>query len=103
MSANDFMRKRVKQKTGKACCNTRYYVVKYDGNDPEAQGSQQDPKYYKANATVTVFSSGTLTLVGGTFLGWNTKSDGSGRAFNPEDTFPIVEDTKLYAQWSILG
>jgi hypothetical protein len=99
MSANDVMRKRVKRKTGKACCDKRYYVVKYDGNDPAAQGGQQDPTYYRENTTVRVFSSGTITLVGYAFVSWNTKPNGSGKTYQPGDAFTIIADTFLYAQW----
>ena len=99
MSANDVARKRVKEKTGKACCNTLYYQVLYDGNDPEAQGSQQDYSYYRENVTVTVFPSGTLILDGYRFWRWNTEPDGSGRTFYPGDTFTILSNVTLYAQW----
>ena len=34
------------------------------------------------------------------FLGWNTEEDGSGRDYDPEDTFDMPdEDVHLYAQW----
>ena len=34
------------------------------------------------------------------FIGWNTKADGSGTEYRPEDTFVITEDVTLYAQWA---
>ena len=35
-----------------------------------------------------------------TFVGWNTKADGTGTPYAVGDTFVITEDTVLYAQWS---
>ena len=36
-----------------------------------------------------------------TFTGWNTKSDGTGTAYQPGDKFTLTaENTVLYAQWS---
>lgn len=99
MSANDVMRNRVKRQTSKACCDKRYFVVTYESNDPEAQGRQQDVLNYGNNMTVTVLPSGTFTLDGYRFRWWNTKQDGSGTTFYPGDTFTIVADTYLYAQW----
>ena len=34
------------------------------------------------------------------FLGWNTKADGSGTAYQPGDTITVEEDIILYAQWA---
>ena len=34
------------------------------------------------------------------FLGWNTKADGSGTAYQPGDKITVEEDIILYAQWA---
>jgi YVTN family beta-propeller protein len=34
------------------------------------------------------------------FTGWNTSPDGTGRGYNPGDTYEIYGDVTLYAQWS---
>lgn len=38
---------------------------------------------------------------GKTFGGWNTKSDGSGDSFNPNEEFKITGDKTLYAIWVV--
>lgn len=74
------------------------YQVTYDGNG--ATGSVTDLEGpYLTDATVTVLDNG-YTLLGYTFDSWNTKVDGSGTDYAPEDTFPIAGNTTLYAQWN---
>ena len=34
------------------------------------------------------------------FVGWNTKTDGSGKRYAPSEKFTLKENTVLYAQWS---
>lgn len=36
-----------------------------------------------------------------TFVGWNTKADGSGTMYQPDSSITINEDTTLYAIWNI--
>lgn len=50
---------------------------------------------------VTIADSGSLYKTGYTFVGWNTKEDGSGKAYKTGDK--VVMDTvniELYAQWT---
>ncbi|MGL4588754.1 MAG: InlB B-repeat-containing protein, partial [Mycoplasmatales bacterium] len=42
------------------------------------------------------------TKVGSSFIGWNTKLDGSGRSWNFTTTKMPAQDTKLFAQWETL-
>ncbi|MBB3069227.1 putative repeat protein (TIGR02543 family) [Paenibacillus baekrokdamisoli] len=46
-------------------------------------------------------NSGNLTKSGYTFVGWNTKADGSGDAYEPGDLYNISigADITLYAEW----
>ena len=37
--------------------------------------------------------------VGYTFIGWNTKADGTGMAFAPGETITILGNVELFAQW----
>jgi uncharacterized repeat protein (TIGR02543 family) len=61
----------------------------YDENNP-----------YKYNSTVTVLAN-TFTRSNYRFTGWNTAADGSGDAYEADDTFVMpAEDVTLYAQWS---
>lgn len=34
------------------------------------------------------------------FIGWNTKSDGSGTSYSPSTVITLTENLKLYAQWA---
>ena len=36
------------------------------------------------------------------FKGWNTKADGTGKAYNPNDIYNLNEDVILYAQWNYI-
>ncbi len=77
-----------------------YYTLTYDGNGkslgttPEGASGNE----YAKNDTVSVAegfnTDGTLT-----FTEWNTKADGTGTSYAPNDTFEITEDTTLYAIW----
>ncbi len=73
------------------------YVV-YDANG--ATGSVTDNISYSANDMVTVKSAEGFTYEGATFQGWNTKKDGSGTEYQPNNRFAITETTTLYAQWA---
>ena len=37
-----------------------------------------------------------------TFIGWNTKADGSGKSYEDGETVSFTEDTILYAQWKLV-
>mgnify|MGYP006336643591 FL=1 len=61
---------------------------------------------YKKNATAAVWNNAKMdgtawfSRIGYTFIGWNTKPDGSGTAFAPDATIVLTEPvTTLYAQW----
>ncbi len=43
-----------------------------------------------------------LSKAGATFLGWNTKPDGSGTTYKPGDTYTDNATLNLYAQWSTI-
>ena len=53
--------------------------------------------YY--GSTITVLKN-PFNKTDYTFVGWNTKADGTGTPYAVGDTFNIYEDTILYAQWS---
>lgn len=81
------------------------YTVRYHAN-PSAymmgQGSMADQKFtfdQAQNLTANAFKS-----VGWTFIGWNTKADGSGKAFTDKQPVKNLTDADngvvdLYAQW----
>ena len=74
------------------------YTVTYNANATGATGTTADNNTYTHGATVTVLENG-FTYAGHTFTGWNTQQDGSGKAYQPNETFEIEENTILYAQW----
>lgn len=77
------------------------YSVSYDGNGSTG-GSIPSAVNYVYQTTVTVEAVGILTKTGFTFKEWNTKSDGSGIAYDPNDTFNLgAGNVTLFAQWSI--
>ena len=61
-----------------------------------------DPPAYGSGDTVTVAAnSGNLQKTCHTFVGWNTKADGTGISYTAgSGTFHISDHTVLYAQWA---
>ena len=76
------------------------YYVTYDGNGANG-GFTNDPTAYTSSNTVTV-EDNSFTKTNYAFVGWNTKSDGSGTTMQPDGTFTITKDTTLYAQWKAI-
>ncbi|MDF9866508.1 putative repeat protein (TIGR02543 family) [Bacilli bacterium PM5-3] len=79
------------------------YYVTYDGNGETSGTAPVDSNnpYYK-ESMVTVLEKGDLEKTGHTFVGWNTKEDGTGTTYVPNTTdnkFKIIADTILYAKW----
>lgn len=78
------------------------FTVTYDLNAPagELTGTAPvDNNRYLPGRTVTVLGT-DATRTDHTFTGWNTKADGTGTAYRPDQTFEITSDVILYAQWS---
>lgn len=75
------------------------FTMTYDKNG--GSGSLVDASSpYPFGATVTVKAvTGFTAPDTKTFDKWNTKADGTGKAYSPSDTFTITENTKLYAIW----
>lgn len=84
--------------------------ISYDANVPAGVISTPAvPLGYQVSSgtEVTVGQSGqvggntiTPTISGYTFLGWNTKADGTGTMYTPGNTFNLYVNTTLYAIWS---
>lgn len=75
-----------------------HYSVTYNANATGATGSVTDTEKYAKGAEATVmsnsFRNGDMV-----FLGWNTKTDGTGKTYYPNSTVKITGDVTLYAQW----
>lgn len=75
------------------------YKVAYNANG--AVGNVPASIEVEEGGTTTVSSCGSLSMKGYDFVGWNTKKDGSGRAYKESQSVKVDSDIALYAQWSI--
>lgn len=77
------------------------HTVTYNGNGATSGDVPVDSNTYAYGGTVTVLgNSGGLQRGTLTFVGWNTKADGSGKTYTEGSTFSMsVTDTVLYAEW----
>ena len=74
------------------------FTVTYDANGGE--GSVVDDTKYNENATVIIKTADGISKTDNIFKQWNTKADGTGTAYNANDTFVITSNVTLYAIWS---
>ncbi|MBN1982631.1 MAG: InlB B-repeat-containing protein [Chitinivibrionales bacterium] len=80
-------------------CST--FTVTYDGNGSTSGTVPVDEKNYQTGASVTVLSNSNLIKQGATFVGWNTKVDGSGIDHAAGALFTMGSvNVVLYAKWS---
>ncbi len=82
----------------------KYYynlTVIYKGNGNTSGNVPVDSNFYDGNKTITILGDNGLIKAGYDFISWNTKTDGTGTTYNAGDTFPILDDMILYAQWEI--
>lgn len=87
-----------------ALTNIATYTVTYDGNGSTGGNVPIDSfSPYTESGTVTVLdNTGSLVRTGYTFVGWNTKADGTGTNYAADDTFLMpAENVVLYAQWTV--
>ena len=79
------------------------HTLTYNGNGNTSGSVPAAETYYDNGATVTTLGNvaGTpLAKTGYNFSKWNTKANGSGTNRTAESTWPISENTTLYAQWT---
>ena len=69
--------------------------------DPNG-GAQESEKIYAEQGCVTWVPVCSFTREGYAFLGWDTRSDGTGTAYDEDDEIVPIEDMTLYAQWADL-
>ena len=82
-------------------------TVTYDAFDSSGGTVPVDTVEYQSGDIVTVIgNTGDLTGpvirdgIRQLFVSWNTKDDGTGTAYDGDDTFTITEDTTLYAMYT---
>ena len=78
------------------------HSVTYVANGNTGGFAPLDPSRYGVGATVTVLGNiGYLFNPGHSFVGWNTKADGSGIAYPPGATLSMENaNLTLYTQWN---
>ena len=77
-------------------CTNIHYLPNNDSADGEMPVQKVCPPKQSATLTAPNYS-----LAGNGFLGWNSKADGTGTMFGPNEyiTVPDEDDVYLYAQW----
>ena len=78
----------------------KVYAVKYDKNGGGGSAMTDSSSPYTRNSSVTVLDCSFTAPDGKVFDKWNTKSDGSGKNYEPGDSFSAKKDVTLYAQWA---
>ena len=76
--------------------DVRYCRITFD---PNGGTGKMDDQLVLPN-TPTKLNANTFTWAGHSFVGWNTKPDGSGSGQADRTKISISEDTVLYAQWA---
>ena len=75
-------------------------VLTFDANDSAedpAEGVMED--IIASKGSTEEIPANAFTREGYDFKGWNTKSDGSGKAYAEGDSITLTDDMTLYAQW----
>lgn len=70
--------------------------ILYDGNGATGGENYSQKKSY---GTAISILANRFTRTGYTFVGWNTKEDGTGTTYMPGSAYVAERPVKLYAQW----
>ena len=79
------------------------YTVRFDKNNQAATGSMSDQQM--TYGTAKKLNRNAFSCTGRTWIGWTTKSDGSGKSYKDEESVSNLTEVDggtvtLYAQWS---
>ncbi len=74
------------------------FTVSFNANG--GSGSMNPQKVEKEKTLTLEKNGGRITKVDLTFMGWNTKPDGSGKEISDGATLTVTENMTLYAQWA---
>lgn len=79
------------------------YTVMYNGNGSTGGTAPIDSTQYTQYDDIVVSANvGQLVKTGHLFTGWNTKADGTGTNYSPNESFKIgTNNVTLFAQWAI--
>ena len=79
--------------------NPTYSIIYHEGSS--TGGTVPETVNADSGMQVAIADSGSLYKTGYSFVGWNTKEDGSGKAYKTGDRFVMgTVDIDLYAQWT---
>ncbi len=81
--------------------NQEIYFVGYDSNTATTGSAPVDSisPYAPGDSASVIGNSGSLSKIGFTFAGWNTKSDGTGNGYLEGESMTVNSDINLYAKW----
>jgi len=76
------------------------YHVYYDANG--GSNAPSDGNGYLPGASATVLGPGSMTMLGYTYIGWNTLQNGTGTSYSGGGSITMGSaDKTLYAQWEV--
>lgn len=98
--SGDFAKGSTEAKTCTANYTQNHYNVTYNKNGGSGS-APLDSTDYIYNQNATILGNGSLSRVGYTFAGWNTKTDGTGTNYIAGNLVSITNNLTLYAKWNI--
>ena len=72
------------------------YVITYNANDDRDDVVRDT---VKESVGTFIIAANTFTRTGYTFAGWNSKADGSGKSYAPNDPYSTTRSVTFYAEW----
>ena len=75
------------------------YILSYDANGGEGETLEGHYACEAGGEVEGIVAANGFTRKHYQFTGWNTESDGSGTAYQPEDPVKLTGNLVLYAQW----
>ncbi len=82
-----------------AVWDVNQYQVQWDGNTADF-GDEPQTAELEYQVRIIMPGPGDLVKEGFSFIGWNTRADGTGEGFLPGETFAVPDaEVTLYAQW----
>ncbi|MGL4383196.1 MAG: InlB B-repeat-containing protein, partial [Bacilli bacterium] len=76
------------------------HTITYHGNENTGGSAPTDSNSpYYVGSTITTLPAGTLVRSNYTFMGWNTKDDGSGTNYAAGASLTLSGNIDLYAKW----
>ena len=61
-----------------------------------------EPQHFEEDDNKAL-TENTFTREGHEFAGWNTKADGSGQYFHPQQAHQLTDNVNLFAQWQVIS